>query len=56
MPCSNTSMLLLINRMKQYPKDRIKELTELIAAMKARDEAYKKSIAAADKLFDDAIL
>jgi hypothetical protein len=39
---------------KQYPKDRIKELTDLIAAMKARDEAYKKSIDAADKLFDDA--
>jgi tetratricopeptide (TPR) repeat protein len=38
---------------EQYPKDRIKELTELIAAMKARDEAYKKSIAIADKLFDD---
>jgi tetratricopeptide (TPR) repeat protein len=38
---------------EKYPKDRIKELTDLIAAMKARDEAYKKSIAAADKLFDD---
>jgi tetratricopeptide (TPR) repeat protein len=39
---------------EQYPKDRIKELTALLAAMKARDEAYKKSIAIADKLFDDA--
>jgi tetratricopeptide (TPR) repeat protein len=39
---------------EQYPKDRIKELTALLAAMKARDEAYKKSIASADKLFDDA--
>jgi tetratricopeptide (TPR) repeat protein len=39
---------------EQYPKDRIKELTALLAAMKARDEAYKKSIDTADKLFDDA--
>ncbi len=39
---------------EQYPKDRIKELTVLLAAMKARDEAYKKSITIADKLFDDA--
>jgi len=39
---------------EQYPKDRIKELTTLLATMKARDEAYKKSIAIADKLFDDA--
>jgi len=39
---------------EQYPKDRIKELTALLAAMKIRDEAYKKSIAIADKLFDDA--
>jgi tetratricopeptide (TPR) repeat protein len=39
---------------EQYPKDRIKELTELLAALKARDEAYKKSIAIADKLFDAA--
>ncbi len=39
---------------EQYPKDRIKELTDLLAAMKIRDEAYKKSIAIADKLFDDA--
>ena len=38
---------------KQYPKDRIKELTDLIAAMKARDEAYKKAIAAADSFFDN---
>ena len=36
---------------EQYPKDRIKELTELLAAMKARDESYNKSIAEADKLF-----
>ncbi|MCX6248423.1 MAG: hypothetical protein NTW10_11885 [Bacteroidetes bacterium] len=39
---------------EQYPKDRIKELTALLAAMKARDEAYKKSIAIADKFFDGA--
>jgi tetratricopeptide (TPR) repeat protein len=39
---------------EQYPKDRIKELTSLLAIMKARDEAYKKSISTADKLFDDA--
>jgi len=39
---------------EQYPKDRIKELTTLLAEMKARDEAYKKSIAKADKLYDDA--
>jgi len=38
---------------EQYPKDRIKELTALLAVMKARDESYKKSIASADKLFDD---
>ena len=36
---------------EQYPKDRIKELTALLEAMKARDEAYKKTIANADKLF-----
>ncbi|MGA2823246.1 MAG: hypothetical protein ABSE72_06930 [Bacteroidales bacterium] len=39
---------------EQYPKDRIKELTAILAAMKARDDAYNKSIASADKLFDDA--
>jgi len=37
---------------EKYPKDRIKELTELLAAMKARDESYNKSIAEADKLFE----
>jgi len=39
---------------EQYPKDRIKELTALLTTMKARDEAYKRSITSADKLFDDA--
>ena len=38
---------------EQYPKDRIKELTELLAAMKARQADYDRSIAAADKLYDD---
>lgn len=39
---------------EQYPKDRIKELTALLTAMKAKDDAYKKSIAVADKLFNEA--
>jgi tetratricopeptide (TPR) repeat protein len=38
---------------EQYPKDRIKELTEILAAMKARQEEYEKSIASADKLYED---
>ncbi len=38
---------------EQYPRDRIKELTEILAAMKARDEEYKTSITTADKLFDN---
>jgi len=39
---------------EQYPKDRIKELTALLASMKATEEAYKKAIANADKLFGSA--
>ena len=37
---------------EKYPKERIAEVTELIKAMKARDEAYNKAIAAADQLFN----
>ena len=39
---------------EQYPKDRIKELTALLASLKSTEEAYKKAIASADKLFNDA--
>jgi len=38
---------------EKYPQDRIKELTTLLAAQKARDDAYNKAIAAADQLFTD---
>jgi tetratricopeptide (TPR) repeat protein len=36
-----------------YPKDRIRELTLLLKSQKEKDDAYNKSIAAADKLFKD---
>jgi len=36
---------------EQYPQDRIKELTDLLGAQKAKDEAYLKAIAMADQLF-----
>ena len=39
---------------EQYPKDRIKELTALLASLKSTEEAYKKAIASADKLFNEA--
>ena len=39
---------------EQYPKDRIKELTALLLSLKSTEEAYKKAIANADKLFIDA--
>jgi hypothetical protein len=38
---------------EKYPNDRIKELTALLADLKTKEEAYKKSIATADKLYDD---
>ncbi len=37
---------------QQYPKDRIKELEELLGIQKEKDDAYDKAIAAADKMFD----
>jgi len=37
-----------------YPKQKITELTTLIAAQKARDEAYNKAILQADQLFQQA--
>ena len=39
---------------EKYPQDRIKELTDLIAAQKARDDAYIKAIALADQSFNAA--
>ncbi|MCK9204052.1 MAG: hypothetical protein M0P58_06365, partial [Bacteroidales bacterium] len=36
---------------EKYPQDRIAELTALITAQMAKDEAYKKAIANADQLF-----
>ena len=39
---------------EKYPKDRITELTAIIKEQKAKDEAYKKSIAAADLLFQNS--
>ncbi|MCX6284487.1 MAG: hypothetical protein NTW31_09665 [Bacteroidetes bacterium] len=36
---------------EKYPKDRIAELTPLIAAQRSRDEAYIKLIASADQFF-----
>ena len=39
---------------EKYPQDRITELTAIVKAQKARDEAYKKSISAADLLFQNS--
>jgi tetratricopeptide (TPR) repeat protein len=36
---------------EKYPQDRITELTALIAAQKAKDDAYNKAIALADQAF-----
>ena len=36
---------------EKYPQDRIRELTGLIAAQKAKDDAYNKAIALADQSF-----
>jgi len=40
-----------IKPQEKYPRDRIAELTPLIAAQRSRDEAYIKLIASADQLF-----
>jgi tetratricopeptide (TPR) repeat protein len=38
---------------EKYPRDRITELTVLVAAQRSRDDAYIKSIAIADQQFED---
>ncbi len=40
-----------LNPDEKYPKEKIKELTQLIADIKARDEAYRKAIDMADLAF-----
>jgi tetratricopeptide (TPR) repeat protein len=40
---------------EKYPKDRITELTALIKSIKAKNDAYDKAIAAADKAFAGAL-
>jgi tetratricopeptide (TPR) repeat protein len=36
---------------EKYPQDRIKEITSLLDAQKAKDDAYNKAIASGDQLF-----
>lgn len=38
---------------ESYPKDRITELTKILADLAALEQAYKEAIALADQLFDD---
>jgi tetratricopeptide (TPR) repeat protein len=38
---------------EKYPEDRIKEITSILAALKAKDDAYLKAIAMADQFFKD---
>ncbi|MDP4282010.1 MAG: hypothetical protein Q8867_07640 [Bacteroidota bacterium] len=40
---------------EKYPKDRIKELTGILADLKVKDEKYRKFITSADKLYDQSV-